>query len=621
MDKNKIGTIFMISVLSLAGIGISYAGLTDTINIYGSVNTATVQFENLEYTGTWVYKVWGLPIPTGTPPEWADFIEYFSPEKEILIFKADKSEIPTELDVQLWAQSHTGNAQLISWAESNPGANSYDVDVEFYNLMPGIEYTADLHFNIGTIPVKVNTLEYDFTAHPLLEELIATGHIYGKMYTDTGKTVELGTQIHPSERVALELYISIPQNNIYQGLNGEFTCTLDIIQWTDQCEEDECFPPLMPIDPTPPHQATDVDFGSSILLGYKTGHDFDEDVYLNTYISTDLDPLNNYLYHGRSGPHQLDGYTQVMGNHVFQTYPSTTYYWQIVVEAECGEITIGPVWMFTTKVDEECEEEITLSKKVWDTTSEEWVNSIDVLTGDIITFNISIYLPEDACSTCNGNVTDRIPYGNNPLGFSYIDGSTEITVVHPDDTIEYLYIEPLKVELPHHVVGLIWDEDNMGAPLVLLPGMYLYFTYDVEVKVSPAQGAFTFTATISATYDCIQEPVIKASDAAQVFVCVKPDFSGEWDAIWDYYGHPGYETQMTLAQDSEGNVAGTYTYDSNIGTIQGIVVGRVLTGTWDENGLSGELEFTLSCDGQSFAGIWFDDGVEQGYWNGVQVPP
>ena len=62
MEKNKIGTIFLISVLALAGIGASYAGMTDSIKIYGTVKTATVDLEIDSYSGTWIWKVWGEGI-------------------------------------------------------------------------------------------------------------------------------------------------------------------------------------------------------------------------------------------------------------------------------------------------------------------------------------------------------------------------------------------------------------------------------------------------------------------------------------------------------------------------------------------------------------------------------
>jgi len=43
--KSKIGVIFLVSVLALAGLGISYAGWTDAINVTGSVQTGHVGFD------------------------------------------------------------------------------------------------------------------------------------------------------------------------------------------------------------------------------------------------------------------------------------------------------------------------------------------------------------------------------------------------------------------------------------------------------------------------------------------------------------------------------------------------------------------------------------------------
>ena len=49
MAKNKISTIFIITSFALASIGISYAGFTDEINIFGTVSTGSVDLEILDY--------------------------------------------------------------------------------------------------------------------------------------------------------------------------------------------------------------------------------------------------------------------------------------------------------------------------------------------------------------------------------------------------------------------------------------------------------------------------------------------------------------------------------------------------------------------------------------------
>ena len=73
------------------------------------------------------------------------------------------------------------------------------------------------------------------------------------------------------------------------------------------------------------------------------------------------------------------------------------------------------------------------------------------------------------------------------------------------------------------------------------------------------------------------------------------NFAGKWKTNWG---------MMIL--DAGGN--GTYTHDK--GRIKGIVHGRVLTGTWSEAPSykppkdAGDVEFTLSADGNSFTGKW-----------------
>ena len=58
MNKNKIGTVFLVSILALAGVGVSFAGLSDIITISGSVSTGTVDLVPKTYSGTWVWKVY-----------------------------------------------------------------------------------------------------------------------------------------------------------------------------------------------------------------------------------------------------------------------------------------------------------------------------------------------------------------------------------------------------------------------------------------------------------------------------------------------------------------------------------------------------------------------------------
>ena len=64
MKSAKLGAMFLISVLALAGIGMGYAAWTDTITIDGTINTGDVEWHFTADSGTWVWKIYGTGEPT-----------------------------------------------------------------------------------------------------------------------------------------------------------------------------------------------------------------------------------------------------------------------------------------------------------------------------------------------------------------------------------------------------------------------------------------------------------------------------------------------------------------------------------------------------------------------------
>lgn len=95
-------------------------------------------------------------------------------------------------------------------------------------------------------------------------------------------------------------------------------------------------------------------------------------------------------------------------------------------------------------------------------------------------------------------------------------------------------------------------------------------------------------------------------------------WTGEWDAAWGYHDESitDLDTLLNMIEDDEGNVTGTYSYNSIEGTIEGVADGGKLHGTWAQGHLSGSFEFTMSRDSQSFTGVWYQSDEEDGYWNG-----
>jgi len=114
MKTTKISSMFLISVIAIAGIGVSYAGLTDYIQIYGEVTVATVEMEIEIYSGTWVWKVWNdIGVPDGY-------------EDEVFIYRGD---VGTEPDMAgVLDITGADYAELISWAKGRNWIAGTDPD-------------------------------------------------------------------------------------------------------------------------------------------------------------------------------------------------------------------------------------------------------------------------------------------------------------------------------------------------------------------------------------------------------------------------------------------------------------------------------------------------------------
>jgi len=283
MKRNKTGAMFMVSVLALAGIGISYAGFTDAIYVYGTVDTATVDIDWIGwYSGTWVYKIWGFPVDPQLPADWTEPFLY-DLDNEILIYRGFTKDQPLESDVLAWATANEGTAELVAYAEAGEGGTGMslpdttavvsDVDMEYDNLFPCIDFCADFIFHYGgSIPAKVNVAEIfpilysvmypdseelaelwaiyqgnpdagfgmwveAYRAEPLFDDNDDTPEDYAHILDwEIGEAVDVGTQLHYCDYVMVKLCIHLPQDNYWQGLNGAFGGKIGVIQWNDQCQ-------------------------------------------------------------------------------------------------------------------------------------------------------------------------------------------------------------------------------------------------------------------------------------------------------------------------------------------------------------------------------------------------
>jgi len=247
MRKNKMGAIFLISVLALAGIGISYAGWTDQITVSGTVATGSVNLNIVKTSGTWVWKV----IDTHELVYHHTWVNDANPLKDPQgYYDANGQVLPGYI--------------LVAYAVAYKTPTVDDsLTVTYNNLFPCQNYIADAVFHYdGTIPARVNvnnwgwtitTLESDWPAGEpdpytwdWVQYLITEGEIMGHMYFTTDPTgvtdpaqmpdngvVELGTQLHYCNYIKLDLRIHLPQENRLMLRSATLTYTLNVIQFDE----------------------------------------------------------------------------------------------------------------------------------------------------------------------------------------------------------------------------------------------------------------------------------------------------------------------------------------------------------------------------------------------------
>lgn len=209
INTAKLGVIFIVSAMALAGIGAGFAAWTDTVYIDGTVSTGSVEWEVIDYSGTYVWKVFGAD-DTGYGPE-------------TVVTGDPNFNVPPE------------EGFLVAYAEAMPHAGDLDVFVEFDNLFPCIWFKADIVIKYtGLIPGKINDIIYSYTPEmDWLEPLIASGDIYATARDEAGNVVEIGYQLHENDVIFIELWIHIPQDNDLMLKSGAFTATFIVAQWNE----------------------------------------------------------------------------------------------------------------------------------------------------------------------------------------------------------------------------------------------------------------------------------------------------------------------------------------------------------------------------------------------------
>ncbi len=204
----------------------------------------------------------------------------------------------------------------------------------------------------------------------------------------------------------------------------------------------------------------------------------------------------------------------------------------------CGNTGESDEVFFTYICEPECEPCVEVEKSVWDGCC--WADSTEVEEGATVTFNITIYVPEDGCNLCGGNASDFLP-----TGLIYIPETTNITV-HYMGTTFYVEIEPSQIPYSGGTI-LLWSEDEFGTPMELPAGMLLYIEFNATVDEC---GEYNNTVILT-TYECDNGccPITDEDWAWVIVPCEEctPSYA-MWKYTWchvyeDWYNSYGYARQ------------------------------------------------------------------------------
>jgi len=234
-------------VVLLCAVGVGYAGFMAQLGYHGTVATAKVEISVVDYSGTWVYK------------------NLLTHERHVLHYEETNS-----------------NYMLVSSAYAQSGSGEWDVEFVFDNLFPCVDFVADFVAEYtGTIPV--NLVDMTFNIDQWLEP-----YLVWKAYKcqgspgawQIGERIQIGEQLHNGDKIYVVVCIHIPQDNTLQGQVGEFSGSLNILQWQDDCgDKPELVLPDEPVSLTVTHWGANSYF-DALLENIPDGLIFDDGTYV-----------------------------------------------------------------------------------------------------------------------------------------------------------------------------------------------------------------------------------------------------------------------------------------------------------------------------------------------------
>jgi len=230
MRGGKIGALFLVSLLALAGVGAVYAAWTDQLHIYTRVETGSVGWRIIDHSATYVYKVYNCEIQDDPCNDYGSeiWVDYNS---------------KTMAESQAWMarEFHDCIWEPIAEAETviPTGYDDKYGRMLFHNLFPDIDFKADFKIEyFGTIPGKINRIDITGDQGVVTDYAVWTLTVNGVPYCTFDELV--GVQLHAGDEIYLELTINFPEEDYLMSMERHHCdIYIDIIQWNDY----PCDPP------------------------------------------------------------------------------------------------------------------------------------------------------------------------------------------------------------------------------------------------------------------------------------------------------------------------------------------------------------------------------------------
>ena len=249
--QKKIGTLFLVSAIALAGIGVSYAGFFDEIYVTAVVDVANVDLDLYCYSCTLLWKVWDYTILPTYPG-----LGY--PAAEVAVYRGfncatAKAAIEALFDDDAYFDGQWEFVACATASDPTPNDDDNKVTMSWNNIFPCTDFSADFIFHYdGSIPAKIPYPTITWTKGGFAAGIV-TFQAFKMIWNDQNgdgypdcNEFTLGDeitvwpiQVHKCNFIMIVVTIHLPQVNDLQGdgdgttFEHEFNFTITATQWYD----------------------------------------------------------------------------------------------------------------------------------------------------------------------------------------------------------------------------------------------------------------------------------------------------------------------------------------------------------------------------------------------------